>query len=174
MNKIFRGIDHVAMTVPNMEEATTFFKNAFKAKINYDLQNPENGILEGEEIEEMLGLKKNTKLLHMRMLTIGSGISLELFQYDFDEQKSAAISSDIGLQHFAVYVDDIDEAARLFTEAGGKLFSKINRIFGPIEGTDDRNRFVYGKTPWGTIIELVTIPGGINYPDYSEIARNIP
>ncbi len=63
-------------------------------------------------------------------------------------------------------------ASKLFVEAGGVLFSEVNKIFGEIEGNDDRNRFVYGKAPWGTVIELVSIPGGIDYPSYSEAKRN--
>ncbi len=152
MSNIIRGLDHVAMTVPNIEEATLFFKKAFDAKINYDLQRPEDGAIEGEEIEQMLGLKKGTKLLHMRMLSIGHGISVELFQYITAEQRPAVISSDIGLQHFALYVEDIELASKLFVEAGGILFSEINKIFGEIEGNGDRNRFVYGKSPWGIVI----------------------
>lgn len=174
MANVVRGLDHVALTVPDVEEATKFLKAAFGAKVAYDLQSPKDAPLRGTATEKMLGLKKGTELIHMRMLSIGDSTSIELFHYRGAEQRSVAISSDLGLQHFAVYVDDIDRAARKFVEAGGTLFTEINKIFGDIEGVDERNRFVYGRAPWGTVIELVTYPAGINYPDYSEARRYTP
>ena len=35
---IFRGIDHVGITVPNVNEASDFLVKAFNAKILYDVQ----------------------------------------------------------------------------------------------------------------------------------------
>ncbi|TKV10788.1 VOC family protein [Citrobacter sp. wls619] len=174
MNHNVRGLDHIALTVPDMEKATLFFRNAFGTRLAYDLHTPEEESLKGPEIEAMLGLRSGAELVHMRMLSLGESTSIELFCYHEDNQRSAAISSDFGLQHFAVYVDDIDNAAEKFVSAGGTLFTEINQIFGEIEGVDERNRFVYGKTPWGTVVELVTYPAGINYPDYSESNRFTP
>lgn len=171
---ITRGIDHVALTVPDMEEATKFFKEAFNAKIAYDLHRPEEGPLEGTEVEQSLGLPKGGKLIHMRMLSIGNSASVELFNYDTPEHQRTAHTYDYGLQHIAMYVDDLDEAAKRFEAAGGHLYSNIHRIFGDIEGTGPENRYVYGEMPWGTVVELVTYPSPVNYPDYSETHRFTP
>ncbi|MFC2996382.1 VOC family protein [Acinetobacter sichuanensis] len=171
---VVRGLDHIAITVPDIDAATKFLKEAFGAKIAYDLVDPKTDKpLKGTEIEKILGLKSGTQLVHMRMMSLGQSTSIELFEYRAKTQHKAAISSDIGLQHFAVYVDDIQEAARRFKAAGGVLYSDINPIFGEIEG-GEKNRFVYGKTPWGTTVELVTYSSGINYPSYSEANRYTP
>ncbi|WP_223264260.1 hypothetical protein [Paenibacillus sp. IHB B 3084] len=37
-----------------------------------------------------------------------------------------------------------------------------------------RNQFVYGRSPWGTIIELISYPDGIHYPQESETYRWTP
>ncbi|MGI6217201.1 MAG: VOC family protein [Coriobacteriales bacterium] len=170
---ITRGIDHVAITVPDMEEATRFFREAFGAKLAYDLVRPDEA-LSGAEIEQQLGLPKGAVLKHMRMLHVGNSASIELFSYETESQQRAAHTYDFGLQHIAVYVDDIEDAAARFTKAGGKLYSDIHLIFGEIEGTGPNNRYVYGETPWGTVVELVTYPSPINYPDYSEAPRFTP
>ncbi|MGM1022241.1 MAG: hypothetical protein ACQEXV_17250 [Bacillota bacterium] len=36
-----------------------------------------------------------------------------------------------------------------------------------------RNQFVYGR-PWGTIIELISYPDGIRYPQDSKASRWTP
>ncbi|CEA02545.1 hypothetical protein BN1048_01754 [Jeotgalicoccus saudimassiliensis] len=57
-------------------------------------------------------------------------------------------------------------------EAGGKPLSNIhaNTRFEDTEG----NGTVYFKTPWGSLIELQTLPEGYYYPEYSEAEAYIP
>lgn len=171
---ITRGIDHVALTVPDMDQATLFFKKAFDAKIAYDLHKETERPLEGEDVELSLGLPKGGQLIHMRMLSIGNSASIELFNYRTSLHQRAAHTYDYGLQHVAFYVDDIDSAAQRFQDAGGTLYTGINQIFGDIEGTSLQNRYVYGEMPWGTVVELVTYPTPINYPSDSEANRFTP
>ena len=57
-----KGINHVGLTVPNIEEATEFFKNAFGAKIAYDGLSYDDDPRQGEEVERMLGLSEGTKV----------------------------------------------------------------------------------------------------------------
>lgn len=171
---ITRGIDHAALTVPDLEAVTDFFKKAFDAKIAYDLQSPKQPPIEGPNAERNLGMPKGGKLIHMRMLSIGNSASIELFHYETPNHQRAAHTYDYGLQHIAMYVDDIDKAAQRFVEAGGYLYSEINPIFGEIEGTGPNNRYVYGEMPWGTVVELVTYPTPVNYPNYSEAHRFTP
>ena len=62
---MMRGIDHVGMTVPDMEEATIFFKQAFEAEVCYDVQRPEQEPMQGEEVEQQLGLPSGKTIIHM-------------------------------------------------------------------------------------------------------------
>jgi len=40
VEELIRGIDHVGVTVPDMEKATDFFKKVFGAKVACDNQKP--------------------------------------------------------------------------------------------------------------------------------------
>jgi catechol 2,3-dioxygenase-like lactoylglutathione lyase family enzyme len=158
-----RGIDHVGLTVPDLETASRFLEEALGAIPLYDLQAPDAPPMAGAEAEMQLGLPSGAKVVHMRLLRVGEGPSLELFQFADASQRDAAALSDFGLQHFAVYVDDIDEAAARFEAAGGELLSSPNPLVGPEAAP--RNRWLYGRTPWGSLIELITYPDGVRVPN---------
>jgi hypothetical protein len=53
--------------------------------------------------------------------------------------------------------DDIDWATERFVGAGGTMFSGPNEMEGLEKGKG--NRWRYGRTPWGSVIELVSSPG---------------
>ena len=158
-----RGIDHVGLTVPDVEAASRFLEEAFGAITLYDLQALDAPPMAGAEAEMQLGLPNGAKILQMRLLRVGEGPSLELFQFADTSQRGAAALADYGLQHFAVYVDDIDEAAARFKAAGGELLSSPNALIGAETGP--RNRWLYGRTPWGSLIELITYPDGVRVPN---------
>lgn len=66
--KLFRGIDHIGMTVPDVDEASGFLVKAFDAEILYDVQ-PENAEpMAGKEPEQQLGIPKGAKIVHMRLV----------------------------------------------------------------------------------------------------------
>ena len=85
-----RGIDHIGMTVPSIEEATRFFKEAFEAQVSYDVQRPEHQPMEGEEVEQQLDLPSGRKIVHMRLLRLGNGPSIELFELAASPNQPAA------------------------------------------------------------------------------------
>ncbi|WP_345948917.1 VOC family protein [Mucilaginibacter sp. PAMB04274] len=158
-NRNFRGIDHIGITVPDVNAASAFFAKAFEAETLYDVLPEDAKPLQGAETEEQLGLPPDSKVVHMRLLQIGSGPTIELFQVAGTFQSKTAGLHDYGLQHLAVYVEDIQAAARQFESAGGKLLSPPH----PLSGVEDgpRNRGVYGRAPWGTLVELLSYPDGL-------------
>ncbi|MFC3352408.1 VOC family protein [Sphingobacterium zeae] len=155
----FRGIDHVGMTVPDVNAAAAFFEKALDAKTLYDVLPEGSKPYEGAETEQQLGIPKGSKIVHMRLVQIGKGPTIELFQFEAAPQQKVAGLNDYGLQHIAVYVDDIDAAAKQFETAGGTLLSPPH----PLANVEDmpRNKGVYAKTPWGTLVELLTYPDGL-------------
>jgi catechol 2,3-dioxygenase-like lactoylglutathione lyase family enzyme len=157
-----RGIDHVGLTVPDLETASRFLEDAFGAIRLYDVQVPDAPPMAGAEAEKQLGLPTGAKIVHMRLLRVGEGPSLELFQFADASQRDAAALPDYGLQHIALYVDDIDEAAARFEAVGGELLSSPNALVGAEAAP--RNRWLYGRTPWGSLIELITYPDGVRVP----------
>lgn len=157
--KLFRGIDHIGMTVPDVDEASGFLVKAFDAEVLYDVQ-PENAEpMAGKEPEQQLGIPKGTKIVHMRLMQIGNGPTIEMFQFQNAKQAKSAALNDFGYQHLALYTDDIDTAAKQFKNAGGTLLSAPHPLAGVEEGAN--NKGVYGKTPWGSLVELITYPDGL-------------
>lgn len=170
---ITRGIDHIGITVPDMAQATLFLQQAFGAQLAYDHIMPDDPPQEGPEAELKLGLRSGAKVIHIRMLSLGESASIELFQYTNTAQSEPVRASDYGLQHMALYVDDMQEAARHFKEAGGVLLTEPGALSGHIEGGEG-SQFVYGRAPWGMLIELISYPAGIQYPNHSEAKRWTP
>lgn len=159
MSKILRGLDHIGITVPNVNDASDFLVKAFDAKVLYDVQPEDKKPMAGQETEQQLGIPKGAKIVHMRLVQIGEGPTIELFQFQNVEQNNAVGLNDFGIQHFCLYCDDIESCAKQFVAAGGTLLSEIHRLAGVEEGNN--NKGVYGKTPWGSLVELITYPNGL-------------
>lgn len=157
-----RGIDHVGVTVPDIAAATTFLQDAFGARALYDVQSADAPPMAGEETERQLGLPKGARIVHMRLVRIGASANIELFEVEGVDQASPAGIADPGLQHLAIYADDIAAACLRFTEAGGVLLSDAHPLANAEDGPN--NRGVYGRAPWGMLIELIHTPDGVKYP----------
>jgi quinol monooxygenase YgiN/catechol 2,3-dioxygenase-like lactoylglutathione lyase family enzyme len=166
------GVDHVGLTVPDINEATRFFEKAFGATAIYDVQPESAEPMAGPEVERELGFPPGAKIVHMRLMRIGTGPSLELFKIEDAPQRRAAALNDYGWTHIALYVEDIHTTAEKFEAAGGKLLSPPHGLAGIEAG--DKNRGLYGRAPWGSLIELITYPSGIKYPDPQRIRWTPP
>lgn len=161
-----RGIHHLGMTVPDIEAATAFLRAALGARFCYDGVSAQDAPRQGAELERVLGLPAGAKIVRQRMLRIGNGPGLELFQIEAPNQQAAAALQDIGLNHLAVYVDDMAAAVQRMVAAGAEMLSEVhgNSRYEDTPG----NGSVYARAPWGSLIELQSIPGGYYYPSDSE------
>lgn len=153
-HKPIRGMDHVGITVPDLDAASRFLMAAFDAKLLYDTIKRTDLPFSGPKAEEMLGIVPGTAVVAMRMMQLGSGPGIELFEMRCPDQRLAARPSDFGFQHVAVYVDDIDYAIERFVAAGGTMLTGANELLGFEEGKG--NVWCYGRTPWGSVIELIS------------------
>jgi catechol 2,3-dioxygenase-like lactoylglutathione lyase family enzyme len=106
------------------------------------------------------------------MMRVANGPGIELFEMQSPHQQSPARPSDLGLQHFAVYVDDIDAAVKRFVAAGGELMAAPTPTVGVEAGPG--NAYCYAKTPWGTVIELITYPSPGAYEKETPLRRWTP
>ena len=167
--KPVRGIDHLGITVPDLDAASRFFEQAFDAKPLFDNIKRSDQPFAGAEAEAMIGLAPGTVLVTMRMMQLGNGPGLELFEVRGPDQRPSVRFSDFGLQHFALYVDDIDLATERFVAAGGTMFSGPNEMEGLEQG--EGNRWRYGRTPWGSVIELISSPGPQEYERETPLRR---
>jgi catechol 2,3-dioxygenase-like lactoylglutathione lyase family enzyme len=166
-----RGVDHVGVTVPDVDEASRFFVAAFGAEIIYDLaptEKPERGSSsEGETAR--LGTRPDVRWVRSQLLRLGEGPSIELFEYEDTQQAAPATASDLGTQHFALYVDDIDAVREAILRAGGTPLEGPNLLPGLESG--EGNKWLYTFAPWGGIIELVTYPSPQPYEKTTDVRR---
>ena len=167
-----KGINHVGLTVPNIEEATEFFKNAFGAKIAYDGLSYDDDPRQGEEVERMLGLSKGSKIVKQRMIVIGNSANIEMFEIVSDLQDGPLKLVDLGFNHISLFVENMDKAINDARDAGAIPLSEKHDN-SRYEDSDESSS-VYLKTNWNLLIELQSIPNGYYYPNYSEIDVFIP
>lgn len=153
------GIDHVGITVPSIEDASCFLERVFGAVPQFDLVNQDQRA--SEKDEQSLGVRPGVRWRSSRLMSLGDGPTIELFEFDDDERRAPATASDYGVQHIAVYVDDIESVARSVVAEGGRLLAGPGDLSGPEGGVG--NRWHYTLAPWGSIIELITYPHGQNY-----------
>lgn len=128
MTSSVRGIDHIGITVPDIEKATQFFERAFGAQVLYHSVDAETDNIDQPAQQHTLKLFPGTKIHAIRMLVMPHGPGIELFEMHGPEQGMPARASDFGLQHFAVYVDDFDSAIAAFTAAGGRCSPRRSRL----------------------------------------------
>lgn len=151
-----RRIDHVALTVPDVEEASAFFEKAFGARVIFDGQHPSDPPVQGKEAEVVFGMPRGSSLVWRRVLAFPGDTHIELFQFVTPHQQRAAHTYDYGLVHFAVLVQDLGKAALDFQKAGGKLYCTEDWKRVAASGMAPKQGWMYGETPWGTVIEMVT------------------
>jgi len=89
-----RAVEHVGLTVPDLEQATTFFAEAFGAQKIYDMLDEPFG---GPDVEKALGIPQGAVIEAIRMMRLGNGPNLELFTYTGVTQRDPVIPSDYGI-----------------------------------------------------------------------------
>jgi catechol 2,3-dioxygenase-like lactoylglutathione lyase family enzyme len=154
----FERLDHVAITVPDLDAAMAFYAKTFGFKELYRL-----GPFDASQMPRMPDGRDWTAAhvnvpgakLSLGMMRMGEGTSmLELFQYDAPADRSATPprNCDAGGHHLAFKVRDIDVAARYLSEHGCRLMD------GPVvldEGPSAGLKLRYVLDPWGNQLELV-------------------
>jgi len=166
-----RAIDHVGITVPDLEQAAAFFiaafgaQELFKMDSHRDTAQPE--ILSEEQAK--LGTRPSARWTRTLVLRLGEGPSIELFEYEDNERLPPPTPSDFGIQHFGVYVDDLDHACERVVAAGGKTLEGPSLL--PDLESGEGNRWIYTVAPWGGIIELVSYPSPQLYEQHTEVRR---
>lgn len=106
------------------------------------------------------------------MMVFGNGPNIEMFEFKDAKQREPVLLQDIGYTHLSFYVDDFDKAFEQIQKAGGVALSEPheNTKYEDTEG----NKTVYVQAPWGSLIELQTIPSGFYYPENSEASVFTP
>ena len=147
-----RGVDHIGITVPDIEQATAFFVDVLGCELLYEREPPGD-----DSPRERLGVPAGSRIQAVSFLRCANGANIELFEfYSPDQREEFPRPSDVGIQHLAVYVDDLDAAVEHLRRHGVNLMSGPNPLPGPEAG--EGNRFIYARTPWGLTVELISYP----------------
>lgn len=153
----FRGIEHVGVTVPDLDEAERFFVDVLGAQHIYTLGQKR---ADDDWMQVTLGVHPRTVLREIRFYRLGSGSNIELFEYDSaDGQAPQPRNSDLGGHHLALYVDDLDAAIAHLREHGIEIMGE------PVHSAEAAagQRWAYFRSPWGMQFELVSFPQGKAY-----------
>ena len=152
------GIEHIGLTVPDLEVATRFFVEVIGCEQFYDL-----GPFRSDDgwMERQLGVPEGTVMRRLRFLRCGQGPNIELFEYEAPGQATRPpCNSDIGGHHLAFYVRDIAAALAHLRRHGVEVMGMPTvRSDGPSAG----QTWVYFRAPWGLQMELVSFENGKGY-----------
>lgn len=148
-----RGADHVAFTVPDLDEATRFFTDVLGFELLYRAGPFADA--DGEAMERTLGVDRRA-VLTLAMLRLGT-TQVELLEWDgVAAVKQHPRNSDAGAAHLAVHVDDIDASVAELRAVAGVEVMRAPTVVS--EGPTTRLRYVYFRTRWGLQLERVTPP----------------
>jgi catechol 2,3-dioxygenase-like lactoylglutathione lyase family enzyme len=165
-----RGVNHIGITVPDIEAAKTFLIEAFGGQLIYQSFGTEDPPRQGSEFDRAVGAFPGTVVRAQAMVKIGIGPDIELFEMHGPEQAQPIRASDFGITHFALYTDEIDAAVARFEKAGGTAFTAPRAIPYATE-KGPKNRVCYCRMPWGTTMEFITAPDRMGYRDQTDLRR---
>lgn len=167
-----RGINHIGLTVDNLNQASEFLTKGFGAKWCYDGLTLQDTPREGPEVERQLGLSKGSRILRQRLMRIGNGPNIEIFEIEATTPARPLGLEDRGWNHISVYCDDIQGALKRCVAAGAVPLSDVH---GNSRHEDTQgNGSVYVRPPWDGLIELQSIPNGYYYPEGSKAPTWMP
>lgn len=151
-----RGVEHIGLTVPNIDEATRFFAEVIGAEVLYDIGPFESA---DDWMAAHLAVHPRARINKLRVLKVAHGPSLELFEFTAPDQRTThPKNSDHGGWHLAFYVDDMEAALAALKAHNCRIQS------GPVtmtEGPSAGLQWLYFQAPWGQQLEIVSYPGGI-------------
>ncbi len=154
-----RGIEHVGITVPDLEEAAKFFIEVLGCEPFYD-----SGPFKFDDSDWMkteLNVHPRAHCRKLRFLRCGHGPNLELFEYESpDQRREQPKNSDIGGHHLCIYTDDFNATLEWLKQNNVRIIGTPKyKADGPNSGMD----WVYFLSPWGMQLELVSYPNGKGY-----------
>jgi catechol 2,3-dioxygenase-like lactoylglutathione lyase family enzyme len=150
-----RSIDHVGVSVPDLDEAVEYFEDVLGAELVYRATPPIDESV-SDWMERNLGVHPDTTM-RLAKLRLGPNVMVELLDYDDPTGRDEAPkNSDNGASHICFYVDDMEAALEYFEDVPDTEVLGDARLAE--EGPEEGQTFVYVTTPWGFQLELITTP----------------
>ncbi|WP_410675860.1 VOC family protein [Amycolatopsis sp. cmx-4-68] len=157
------GIEHIAVTVPDLEEAVDFFTDVLGCERLYDMGRFADP--DGTWMADNLDVHPRAEIDNFAVLRCANAANLELFQYRAPDQITRwPRMSDHGGTHIAFYVEDMDAALAHLVAHGVRVLGEGKKdAIGPEKGEDAT--FAHFLTPWGQLLEFVSYPYGRAHAD---------
>jgi catechol 2,3-dioxygenase-like lactoylglutathione lyase family enzyme len=141
------ALDHTGIVVEDLDDAISFYEQAFGMRV---LTREADTDVDPDAI----GLPGEPVRLRGAILTLGDRL-LELHQYLTPTGVGHRRQSDQGIGHIAFAVDDIHLAWASLRKRGVTFNSEPKLITsGELSG----RWWVYGRDPWGVVVELCQHP----------------
>ncbi|MEV4530436.1 VOC family protein [Streptosporangium sp. NPDC049304] len=148
------GLDHVGLTVPDIDQATEFLVDVLGCEYLYPLGAKSD---DGDWMTTHLNVHPRARVDKLRFFRCGNQPVFEVFEYEApDQAQTPPRNSDVGGHHLALYVEDIDAAADYLRSRGVTVLGGPTASDGPHAG----QRWIYFLAPWGAQFELVSYPHG--------------
>ncbi len=152
-----RGMEHIGITVPNIDQACDFFEKILGAKTLYTAATNFRAD-DSDWMKVHLNVHPRCVITEFRYLRLGNGTNLEVFQYEApDQNQTPSKNSDIGGHHLAFYVDDIHAAIAFLRANDVKILGEPTAY---TEGPNLGLTWCYFMAPWGLQLEVVSSPNG--------------
>jgi catechol 2,3-dioxygenase-like lactoylglutathione lyase family enzyme len=155
-----RGIEHVSMTVADLDEATHFFTDMFGCQILYTM-GPFSGT-KGSFMRVYANTDVRAVVHNVRVLR-SPFLNIELLEATYPKQRPLWPDFlDIGGWHLTGYVDDIDAAIEYASARDVFVLGQGKKSTGGPEAGEGAATCHF-MTAWGFRFELLTYPNGRAY-----------
>src|SRR5512134_3898617 len=118
------GVDHVGITVPDIDEAVAWFEHVLGCSA--PLTFGPFGDPTGTFMQDLLGVHPRAVIEQITMIRCGRSANIELFEYEAPDQLTTfPKNSDWAGHHIAFYVSDIQAAVAHLVAHG------VEKLLGP-------------------------------------------
>jgi len=153
------GMDHVGITVPDINEAIEWFEDVLGAEAPLTF----GPLPAGDFVAGVVDVATTTSIDQITELRIGRSANIELFKYTAPDGQRHDMpkNSDWSGHHIAFYVTDIEAAVDYMKGKGVRRMPA-----GPFtltEGPAAGQTIQYFQTPWGGYVEFISYPKGMAY-----------
>lgn len=156
-----KGIEHIGITVEDPDKAELFFKHTFGAEVLHRVIpfGDESKHIPGEKLSPIQGFPPELAMTSVTMLRLAEGPNIEIIGVSPAVSNQNRTIGNTGFNHISIYTDDIAATGERMRQNGATMFEGPSDCFGSEEG--EGNQIWFGMTPFGLLIELVSLPSGV-------------
>ena len=149
------SIDHIGISVPDLDEAEAFFVDVLGCEVVYRATPPIDESAK-DWMATNLGVSREATMRLVKM-RCGPNAMVELLDYDDPDGREAhPKNSDPGASHLCFQVEDLATAVAYVEGVDGVEVQGEPRLAE--EGPEAGQTFVYFTAPWGLQLELIETP----------------